>query len=162
MSKPLYASLCKKIKAAIAEQIKTLYAGGVTRYHVGCAVGVDTWAAEIVLELKKQAEFSGIELFCAIPFPEHTERFTAKQKERCQRILSLCAGKDVISSHYSPAAYKRLNYHLIESAGFLIAVYDQDKSGERNLTQTVNYAVKNNLAITFIHPDTAQIINIQP
>jgi uncharacterized phage-like protein YoqJ len=122
---------------------------------------VDTWAAEIVLELKKQAEYSGIELFCAIPFPEHSERFTAKQKERYQRIISQCAGQVVISSHYSPAAYKRLNYYLIDSTGFLIAVYDQDKSGDRNLMQTVNYAVKNNLAISFIHPDTAQTSSLR-
>ncbi len=156
------APVCLAIMAAITEQIKALYASGVTRFLVGCSVGVDTWAAEIVLDLKRQADFSGIELFCAIPFPEHTERFTARQKERYQRIISQCTEKEIISNHYSAVAHKRLNYHLIDNAGFLIAVYDQNKSQRSSLTQMVNYAAKNNRSVTFIHPDTAMVSGNNP
>jgi uncharacterized phage-like protein YoqJ len=150
------APLCKKIKTAIAEEIKRLYAIDVRLFCVGCAVGADTWAAEIVLDLRKRAAYSDIELFCAVAFPEQSDRFTAGQKKRNQYILSQCTYKEVISNHYSPAAYKRLNYYMIDKSQYLIAVYDQDKSERSGLVQTVNYAMKKNLQITFIHPDTAE------
>ena len=149
------APLCKKIKTAITEEIKRLYGIGVRIFYVGCAVGVDTWASEIVLDLKAQAEYSDIELFCVIPFPEHTEKFKAGQMKRYESILSRCTYKEVINRHYSPVAYKRLNCYMIDKSQHLIAVYDQDKTERSGLVQTVNYAVKKNVQITFIHPDTA-------
>ena len=151
------APLCLSIKAAITEQIKTLYSNGVRLFYVGCAVGVDTWAAEIVLELKQQAKFSEIELFCAIPFTDHTEKFTAGQKKRYERILNQCSYTETVSKHYSPVVYKRLNYFMVDKTQHLIAVYDQDKSERSGLVQMINYAIKNNLKITYIHPDTANI-----
>ena len=151
------APLCRSIKTAITEQIKILYSKGVGIFYVGCAVGVDTWAAEIVLELKQQAAYSDIELFCAIPFPEHTEKFTAGQKKRNEEILNQCTGKEILSRHYSPVAYKRLNYFLIDKSEYLIAIYDQDKNERHGLGQMVNYAIKNNRHIIFIDPDTAKI-----
>jgi len=151
------APLCRSIKTAITEQIKTLYSKGVRLFYIGCAVGVDTWAAKIIIELKQQADFSDIELFCAIPFPDHTEKFTAGQKKRYEEILSRCTHKEIINNHYSPVAYKRLNYFLVDKTQYLIAVYDQDKSERSGLGQMVNYAIKNNRHIIYINPDTAII-----
>ena len=131
-------------------------------FYVGCAVGVDTWAAEILIDLKQQADFSDIELFCAIPFPDHSERFTEGQKKRYQQILRQCTHQETISRKYSPVAYKRLNYHMVDNSQYLIAVYDQDRSDRSGLGQMVNYATKNNLQITFIHPDTADISKPEP
>jgi len=45
---------------------------------------------------------------------------------------------------------------MIDNTQYLIAVYDQDRSEGRGLGQALNYAVKQNLRITFIHPDTAE------
>jgi uncharacterized phage-like protein YoqJ len=151
------APLCRLLKSAIAEQIKGLYGKGVRTFYVGCAVGVDTWAAEIVLDLKRQAAFSDLELFCAIPFTDHSERFTAGQKKRYETIISQCTEKETVSRNYSPTAYKRLNYFMVDRSQYLIAIYDQDKSERSGLGQMVNYALKNKLAITFIHPDTATV-----
>ena len=154
--------LCRKIKTAITEQIKAAYSKGVRLFYVGCAVGVDTWAAEIIIDMKKQADYSDIELFCAVPFPEHADKFTEGQKKRSGNILYQCTQKETINRHYSPTAYKRLNYFLVDKSQYLIAVYDQDKSDRSGLVQTVNYAMKNNLHITYIHPDTAIVSENAP
>jgi len=156
------ALLCRSVKAAITEQIMTLYSKYVRHFYVGCSAGVDTWAAEIVLELKQQAEYADMGLFCVIPFPEHADKFTDGQKKRCQKILEQCTHKETINRHYSPVAYKRLNYFLVDKSDYLIAVYDQDKSERHGLGQMVNYAVKNNLRITFIDPDTAKVSGNEP
>jgi len=151
------AQLCQAIKAALERQVKDLYSIGVRLFYVGCAVGVDTWAAEIILDLKQQAEFAEIELFCAVPFPDHSVKFTDGQKKRLQHILSNCTQQEIISRKYSPVAYKRLNYFMIDNSQYLIAVYDQDRSDRSGLGQMVNYAVKSKLEISIIHPDTAEI-----
>lgn len=151
------APLCRKIKTAIAVQLKTLYEKGVRTFYVGCAVGVDTWAAEIILELKQRPEFSEMQLFCAIPFPEQHSTFTAGQKKRYQSILDGCDGKEIVSRHFSPVVYKRLHYYMIDRSQHLIAVHDRGESERSGLAQAVNYAIKNDLQITIIHPDTAVI-----
>jgi len=156
------APLYRKIKEAIIEQIKILYIKGVKRFYVGCAVGVDTWAAEILLDLKKQTDFNEIELFCAVPFPEHFEKFTTGQKKRYQNIINQCTHKEIIYKNYSPVAYKRLNYYMIDKSQYLISVYDQDKSERSGLSQALNYAIKNNRQIIFIHPDTAESSEYKP
>jgi len=110
-----------------------------------------------VLDLQQQTGFTDIELFCAIPFSEHTEKFTAGQKKRYESIINQCTNKEIVNRHYSPTAYKRLNYFMVDKAEYLIAVYDQDKSERSGMVQMVNYAMKNNRQIIFIHPDTADI-----
>lgn len=152
------APLCRKIKQALKEQIKLHYEKGVRVFYVGCAVGVDTWAAEIIHELKAQEAFSEIELFCAIPFPEQSDTFTAGQKKRYQNILSQCDNQETVSRHYSPVVYKRQHYHMIDNSAYLIAVYDGDRSERSGLDQAINYASKKELQATFIHPDTAKVI----
>ena len=151
------APLCRKIKAVIEKQIKYLYSQGVRIFYVDCAVGVGTWAAEIILDLKGQGEYSEIELFCAVPFQDHMERFTEGQKKRYERILSKSTYQEVVNRKYSPTAYKRQNYFMVDNTQYLIAIYDQDRTERNSLGQMVNYAMKNSLHITLIHPDTAEI-----
>ena len=98
------APLCIAVKTAITEQIKAMYAKGVRIFYVGCSVGVDTWAAETVLDLKRQADFTDMELFCALPFPDHAAKFTDGQKKRYREIINHCTHKEVISKQYSPVA----------------------------------------------------------
>lgn len=151
------APLCGKIKAALAEQIKAHYDMGVRLFYVGGAVGVDTWAAEIILELKRQKEYADMELFIAIPFPEQAERYTDGQTKRYDRILGQCDHKKIISRHFSPVAYKRRDYFMADNSQYLIAVYDRDKSIRSGTGMTTNYAIKKGLHITYIHPDTADV-----
>lgn len=151
------APLCINIKAALTEQIKRHYDQGVRTFYTGGAVGVDTWAAEIILGLKRQKEYTEIELFVAIPFPGQSDKFSEGQRNRYNKILSLCNHKRVINHHYSAIAFKRRNYFMVDQSQYLIAVYDQDRSVRSGTGQTVNYATKKGLHQTFIHPDTADV-----
>ena len=45
---------CTMLKNVLAEQIKTLVDDGVTGFISGMAQGVDLWAAQIVLDLRKK------------------------------------------------------------------------------------------------------------
>ena len=52
---------------------------------------------------------------------------------------------------------KKRNYYMVDHADFLLAVYDNNRKLRSGTGQTVNYALKQNLRIIFLHPDTAEI-----
>ena len=149
--------LCIKIKKALASEIKACYEKGVRRFWVGGAIGVDTWAAEILLELKQQERYKDIELYVAIPFPDYDAKFDAKQKARCRDILKGCTGSVVVAPNYSPDVYQKRNYYMVDHADCLIAVYDNNKEIRSGTGMTVHYAQKKGLPMRFIHPDTAEV-----
>lgn len=149
--------LCIKIKKALASQMQDCYEKGVRRFWVGGAIGVDTWAAEILLELKQQEPYKDIELYVAIPFPDYDAKFDAKQKARCRDILKGCTDSVVVSPNYLPEAYKKRNYYMVDHADCLIAVYDNTKEIRSGTGMTIHYAQKKGLIIRLIHPDTAGV-----
>ena len=125
---------------------------------MGGAAGVDTWAAEIVLELQKHEQYRDLALHVAIPFPEHGETFAPKQKERYQRILKECTDSVVVCTTYRPDAYKQRDYYMVDHSECGIAVYDLNKSIRSGTGMTYNYATKKKMIpIVVIHPDTGII-----
>jgi len=149
--------LCIKIKRTLASEIKACYEKGVRRFWVGGAIGVDTWAAEILLDLKQQETYKDIELYVAIPFPDYDAKFDVKQKARCRDILKECTHSIVVSPTYSSDVYKKRNYYMVDRADFLIAIYDNNKEIRSGTGMTVHYAQKKGLGIRFIHPDTTDV-----
>lgn len=149
---------CQKIKDAIAAEIQRLYHDqNIRRIWVGGAAGVDTWTAEIALELRRKDEYRELELHVAIPFPEHGETFAPEQKQRYQHILKECTNSVVVCRAYRPDAYKKRDYYMVDQSVCGIAVYDQNKAIRSGTGMTYNYAVlKKQIPVILIHPDTAQ------
>lgn len=151
-------ALCKKIKNALCGQIKAQYDNGIRKIWVGGAMGVDTWAGEIVLELQKQDAYRDLELFAAIPFPAHGEKFYPNQRQRYQRILDGCTGVTVVCPEYDAQSFRKRDYFMVDQCCRGIAVYDGLRSMRSGTKMTVNYAVnKKRLPMTYIHPDTADV-----
>lgn len=150
---------CDKLKAAIRAEIIGLYEQeNIRGVWVGSASGVDTWAAEIVLELQQHKQYRDMELHVAIPFPEYGETFAPNQKERYLRILKECTDSVVVCKTYRPDAYKKRDYYMVDHSVCGIAVYDLNKSIRSGTGMTYNYAVlKKKLPVTAIHPDTGAI-----
>ena len=57
--------LARALKAVLAQQIDKLTAAGVTDFYTGMALGVDTWAAMDVLDLRERN--MEIKLHCILP-----------------------------------------------------------------------------------------------
>lgn len=146
--------LCVKIKKALTTEIINLYRQGVRSFWVGGSIGVDTWAAEIIMELKKQNEFGGMRLCIALPFPNFKDRYDSKQQTRLRDILSACDEQTTISDAESEHAYHSRNEYMIDRSDYVLAVYDNDRSIRSGTGMTVNYAKKKGLPVILIHPDT--------
>ena len=125
--------------------------------YVGGALGVDMWAAEQLLYLKEQPGYQDIELIVALPFEGHDSKWDAMSKQRLQIIIHNATKCIVIGQSGTTSDYKKRNYYMVDHADFLLAVYDNNRKLRSGTGQTVNYALKQNLRIIFLHPDTAEI-----
>ena len=151
-------SLCKKIKKAMLKTFCHLHdEEGIFRFYVGGTLGVDMWAAEQLLYLKEQPGYQDIELIVALPFEGHDSKWDAMSKQRLQIIIHNATKCIVIGQSGTTSDYKKRNYYMVDHADFLLAVYDNNRKLRSGTGQTVNYALKQNLRIIFLHPDTAEI-----
>ncbi len=120
-------------------------------------MGVDTWAAEIVIELKQQKEYKDIRLCAAVPFPSFQEKFDVRQQARLQNILRKCDEQIVISDTEFPRAYRIRNEYIVRKSDCILAVYNRNSKFYTDIDIVVDYALKTKLPIIYIHPDTAAI-----
>lgn len=141
---------CVELKIRLYRTIESL----ITTHHVthfisGMALGVDMYAAEIVLELKEK--FPEITLECAIPCETQASRWNTQMQKRYNNIVSKADKKTVLQSNYTADCMDKRNKYMVEHADFLIAVWNKKPSGTGN---TVRYAKKLNKVIGIINPET--------
>lgn len=127
--------LCKELKNRLSEEIEKLIKDGAEMFCTGMALGVDTWAAESVLEL--QEKYPQIKLTAVIPCPEQSQHWSKKDQIRYNSILTRCSKKITTSDFYSKGCMMVRNKALVDMCDILIAVFNGEKGGTM---QTVNYA----------------------
>lgn len=140
----------------MAEHIGLLIAGGVTDYYSGLALGVDQWASEIVLDMKK--EHPNLRLIAVRPCETQANRWNDEQQERYHKTLALCDEVVTIQAHYTRAGIFKRNRYLVDHAGHLLAVYDGEPKG--GAAYTIEYAKKQGRLITIIHPATMEVTSV--
>ena len=149
--------LCIKIKKALTAEIINFYNQGVRTFWIGGSIGVDTWAGEIIAELKKQKEYEDMLLCVALPFPDFKEHYDMRQQTRLRDILRACDKQTITSGAEFEKAYRIRNEYMVNQSDCVLAVYDNDHAIRSGTGMTVNYARKKKLPIILIHPDTADV-----
>jgi len=144
---------CIRIKEILREYIFMLADVGVHTFYTGMALGADQWAAEIVLELKK--ERAGIRLTAVRPCETQADGWSEEQRERYFDILARCDEEIIISKTYTNSCMFERDRRMVDSAAYLLAVYDGGSKG--GTAYTVNYARKNKHGVICIHPDTLAV-----
>ena len=150
--------LCREIKEAISEQFKWMYEEqGVRHIYVGGALGVDMWAGEAVLRLKKTPGYSDLQLHIALPFEGHDSKWNWQCRERLAFLIRHSAECVTVCGMSSRESYLERNRYMADHADILLAVYDDEKNLRSGTMHTVHYAQMRNLPIVLIHPDTVQV-----
>ena len=111
------------------------------------AIGVDMYAAEIVLGLK--ASYPGITLESSIPCESQAAKWSEALRDRYFDIASKCDKETLIQTHYSPDCMDKRNRYMVDHADVLIAVWDGSPSGTG---KTVRYAHQQGKSVTVIDP----------
>ena len=120
-------------------------------------MGVDMWAAELLLRMKEQQAYQDVELCLALPFEGYNADWDDWHRKRMDFICRYAEKVLVLGEMPSSESYKKRNYYMVEQAGHMIAVYDNALNMRSGTQQTVKYAKKKGLQIIYIHPDTAQV-----
>jgi uncharacterized phage-like protein YoqJ len=137
--------LLQMLKSMLYYQIYSSAEEGYEYFISGLARGVDLWAAEYVLDIKKK--FPDIKLICAKPFPSHGSNFKGADLYSLENVLSKADEVVCVSPEYSFDCYKKRNYYMVDRSSKLIAMVNNYKSGTG---QTISYAKKQGLLMSVI------------
>lgn len=131
----------------IKEEIISLAEKGIKYFQTGMALGIDLMCGEIVLELKKDID---INLFCIIPCKNQCIGWANDGISLYNKLINNSSGVIYTSSKdYFKGCMMQRNRFLVDTAEYILAVYDGQKGGTMS---TIEYAKKNKRTITIINP----------
>lgn len=135
----------KEVKAALRKQIDQAVHDGFTVFITGMARGVDLWAAEIVLDLRKRNK--EIRLICVIPHDGFEARWSPSWQELYRYVLAEADLTRVISKGYHTGVYQVRNEWMVNHSTRVIAVFNGQPSGTKN---TIDYAYRQGVPVVLI------------
>lgn len=144
---------CKELKQILSDVIDRAVADSYTDFYCGMARGVDTYAAEAVIE--KMTANKNIRLHAALPCPEQQLHWSSGDKERFEKILQYTSSKTIISPLYTDTCMLSRNRFMVDNSQRVIAVWNGFFRG--GTAYTVRYAKKENKEIYLIRPKDLSI-----
>lgn len=137
---------CILLKEKLEVEIEKAINGGYKNFISGMALGVDLWAAEIVLKLKEK--YPDIELYCAIPYKAQSTNWSQAYRERYMTCIHRCKKYQVISPFYAKDCYFKRNMYMVDRSSLVIGVCDNPPTG--GTAHTINYAKRMGREIVLI------------
>ena len=131
------APACLALKAAIADVLATLYAGGCRHFICGMATGSDIYCGEAVVALRD--EHPDVTLEAAIPYDGQPERWPRVWRERYYRLAEECDKLTVLHRSYTPDCMMDRNRYMVDHSQVVVAVYNGSAGGTRS---TMLYAMR--------------------
>lgn len=141
---PAFLDMMSRLSA----EIDRLIADGAEEFYTGMARGVDTWAAELILEKKKSSP--ELRLIAVLPCPVQYKGWSRADIARYDAILAQCDRVMTISPRYTDDCMLKRDRALVELCDVLVAVYSGSSSG--GTAYTVRYAQKNKRRVAAIKP----------
>lgn len=142
--------LLNKLKEVVIEHIEN----GVTTFISGMALGIDMWAARIVLKLKETTQ-PHIKLIAAVPCEKQYSKWHQKNIDEWHNIISKADEVVYVSNEsYTSWCMQKRNEWMVDNSDYVIAVWNGENGGTGNC---VKYAKKKELEITYIHPKTLEV-----
>ena len=153
-----YMTSCKRLKKRLYDVFAELYRRDVRRFYVGGALGVDLWAGEILLEMRRQEEYQKLEIVLVYPFPGHDERWDPKNRERLRHLKESC-DQFVMGSEVGGAqGYRERTAYMVEHADCLVAVYDDEPAGPSGVEAALRIAEIQKILVVQICPKTGGVV----
>ena len=146
-------SRCVELKAVLKQEIQKLVEAGVTDFYSGMAEGTDTWAALIVLELRKTNP--ALKLRCVVPFKGQADKWAVSARRLYKKILRRADTVTCISEDYHDGCMMERNRYMVDHAAYLLAVYNGEWRG--GTAATVRHARKLGREIVLIEPKTPRV-----
>lgn len=144
-----YDEACLRLKKELLLYITKLIELGVCRFYTGMAMGVDIWAAEIVLDMKNKYRDKNIQLIATIPYEEQAKNWTDEWKERYTNVLEFADKIILLQEQYTRGCFYARNRYMVDNSSFVIVVFNGEEGGTK---YTIDYAKKKGLRIKILDP----------
>lgn len=135
----------KEIIRELEREIELAIESGFTTFITGMARGVDIWAAEIVLKLRKKNK--ELHLICASPYEGFETRWSRDWQQRYKKVMKKADLVKYISDKYTPSCFRIRNEWMVNHSNRVISVYNGKAGGTRN---TINYAKAKHVPVFII------------
>ena len=130
---------------------------GVDTFISGMALGIDLWAARIVMKLKEDDRYSHVKLIGAVPHRGHSDKWPSDSRAEWQRVYEACEEVVYVSNEtYRDGCMQVRNEWMIDHASCGIAVFNGRPGGTYNCLM---YAVESGLGdrVTIISPSSLDV-----
>lgn len=142
---------CVLLRELLAAEIGRMRERGVTTFVSGMALGVDMWAAELVLECKRAEPDAPIRLCAALPFEGQANRWSVAYRERYFDTLAQADEVVILHEHYTKGCMFERDRYMVDRSAHMIAVYNGSPKG--GTKYTLDYALSQGLAVVALHPE---------
>lgn len=137
----------RRLRELIRDEIAAFAENGVRFFQTGMARGIDLMCGETVLELREKYP---IELICAVPCLDQDAGWSVEDRDAYRRLIRATANVIQITGEpYSNGCMLKRNRYLVDTAQYLIAVFDGKKGGTMF---TVNYAKQQKRTVVILNP----------
>lgn len=136
------------VKEQIKNEVKKSVEEGYFTFITGMAMGVDMWAAEIVIEEKRNNP--EIKLVCASPYPGFERNRCLADRMKYHEVLNNADYIINVSEKYTRFCFQIRNMWMVDRSDKVIAVYNGTRGGTYN---TIKYAEKKNIQVVNILTD---------
>lgn len=145
---------CIRVLNRLAEAIRAEIQNGTRCFYTGMALGIDLWAAEILLRLPEEHPENKPRLIAVLPFRGQASRYPDEWKQRYDHILAQADEVVVMHERSSRSCYMERNRYMVDRSNTLIAVFGGGAGGTKN---TLEYAQRRGLQIVTISPETGEM-----
>lgn len=122
-----YSAEIAALKTELRSAVFDAYYDGFRFFMSGMAEGFDIFAAEIILEMKK--EFEGISLVAVLPYSGAPKRHSAAVSERIDSILSSADIIISVTEDYIPGCELIRNRYMVDNSSRIIGYYNGLSNG---------------------------------
>ncbi len=134
----------------LSKIIATLIQQGFSHFISGGAMGADMDFAEFVLWFRKKRPYITLEI--AVPCPNQTLKWSQKEKDRYQNILSQADEVNIISERYTPDCTLKRNRYMVDKSSCVVGAWNGETKGDTY--STIRYAEKLDKQVEIIFLET--------
>ncbi len=137
-----------EVKAWLEVQIDKAITDGYTTFISGCAMGVDIWAGQIVIQKKR--ENGRLHLIAALPWPGFSKRWNAEWQDEYNELIKGADLVKTVCNHYHDGVFQQRNEWMVDHSNRVIAYYNGAAGGTKN---TIDYAKNKGIEVVVNNPD---------
>ena len=130
------------------ELLRLITEQNVRHFISGMALGVDTYAAQAVLQLKEI--YPAVTLECAVPCRGQENRWSRADRAVYADILSRADCVTVLQERYTPFCMQLRDAYMVDKADLVLAVWNGSRGGT---AYTVSCARKRGRTILILPPE---------